>query len=294
LRANERGKLGSVTIPLDLSADLNLDLACSGSEPLSMLSPLRGSAELEEGPVELLEFSCRGDRVPCTLVVPPSPAPVPVVLVQLEPSEDAGLSSVPEWTKPWIAGGCALASIDLPLQGTRRSAKLTELLADARVKARSGQSIGDATRLLWYEFTRQAVLELHRTLDVIAAHSKIDADRMGYAGFGLGAHLGAILCAVDARPSAVVLAGGAAGITPTEIAPEQFVGKITPRPLLFVNDESSPPDAAAEREAAERLHREAQGKNTKVEWSAPSQRLETAWRFLSSRLNEKPSSPADD
>jgi hypothetical protein len=205
-------------------------------------------------------------------------------LLQLEPEDDDG-GAIARLARAhaWVDARCAIASIDLPLSGTRRSAKLTDLLDDAVGHATRGDPIGDAAHLLWLEFTRQATLELRRTLDLMTTLPTIDAERIGYAGFGLGGLVGAVLCAVDTRPAAVVLGGAGAGIAPAAIAPESFIGRIAPRPLLFVHD-GNPPEGQVSRLAAEKLHAAA-GDPKQIEWrTQPNAALDTAWEFLSKRL----------
>jgi dienelactone hydrolase len=54
----------------------------------------------------------------------------------------------------------------------------------------------------------QYVKEMRRALDVIASRSELDARRVGYLGFSLGADMGAVLAAVDTRIDAYALASG--------------------------------------------------------------------------------------
>src|SRR5712692_645037 len=54
----------------------------------------------------------------------------------------------------------------------------------------------------------QAVIDLRRGLDLLAARPGVDSKRLGYIGHSFGAQFGAILAAVDRRPRAVVLVGG--------------------------------------------------------------------------------------
>jgi dienelactone hydrolase len=54
----------------------------------------------------------------------------------------------------------------------------------------------------------QYVKEMRRALDVIASRPELDADRIGYVGFSLGADFGAILAGVDHRIRAYALQSG--------------------------------------------------------------------------------------
>lgn len=264
-----------------------LDLDPPAGEPLSLLaSPLPCPAALGDARVERLEFSCRGDRVPCALVVPPGEGPFPLALVQLDRAGEVedDLATALGSAAEWVGAGCALASIELPLQGERASAKLSELFAEATQRARQGEALDETSSNLWLELTRQATMELRRTLDLVAALPTVDASRIGYAGFGLGAFVGALVCALDPRPSAIVLADCGARIAPEPIAPESFVGRIAPRPLCFVNAESADVSDAVGRAAAEKLHGAA-GEPKQVIWHArPRSALDAAWAFLSQSL----------
>ena len=54
----------------------------------------------------------------------------------------------------------------------------------------------------------QAVVELRRGLDLLAARTDVDLSRLGYVGHSYGAQWGAILSAVDRRPRTFVLIAG--------------------------------------------------------------------------------------
>ena len=54
----------------------------------------------------------------------------------------------------------------------------------------------------------QAVLDLRRGLDLLAARPDVDPRRLAYVGHSYGAQWGAILAAVDRRPRTAVLMGG--------------------------------------------------------------------------------------
>lgn len=256
-------------------------------EPLSLLaSPVPAPPAFANARVEHLEFSCRGDRVPCTLIVPAGEGPFPLVLLQRD-TEGEDLLTELEDVASWVASGYALASIDLPLQGSRRSAKLTDLLADAMVRASQGEPIEDTASLLWCEFAHQATIELRRTLDILTALPTIDATRIAFAGFGLGAFVGSLLCAVDKRPAAVVLAGTGGGFAPPAIDPEGFVARIAPTPLLLINEEAptvTPSGFAIARQQAEKLHAAAQDPKQTLFTNNPEAAQTATNRFLKQNL----------
>jgi len=264
-------------------------------EPLSLLaSPVSGtgSASFSGARAERLEFSCRGDRVPCTLLVPSGEGTFPLVLLQHESRSPAGSARL-EDVLPWVEAGCALASIDLPLQRSRRSAKLSELLEGTIAHALEGREIEPTATQLWCEFARQATLELRRTLDLVAGLPSIDAERIGFAGQGLGALVGALLCGVDSRPTAVVLADAGGGFAPAAIDPGRWVGRIAPRPLLLLNeDANAPARRSVPDEIPKRIPKElalnlraAAGEPTETAFPTdPEAALDATWRFLSVHL----------
>jgi len=264
-------------------------------DPVALaMSPAARSQAFPNARLRRMEFSCRGDRVPCTLLSPEaagsSEGGQPLVLLQ-PASRDWNAAQLPERTRHWLDAGCAVASIELPLQGTRRSAKQSQLLADSIRAAARGEELPHASVLLWCEFTRQAVLELRRALDVLMQLPDIDARRIGFAGFGIGGFTGAILCAVDSRPRAVVVAAVGGGFAPPQIDPARYIGDIAPRPLLLVNDEGADPSGggpAVPREAAEQLHRAANDPK-RIEWRSDAAHAhDAAWLFLSPLLCPSP------
>lgn len=252
------------------------------SEALGLLEPVPGSIspELSKLGVRALEFSCRGERVPCRLVTPEGAGPWPLIFFEPDPHADRG--DVPtrlEAAAEQVALGFAIASIDLPLHGERRSAKLTELLEATLADAAAGQPVAETNALLLAEFVRQSVLELRRTLDVLCARSEIDASRVGFAGFGVGAQVGALFCSIDARVRAAVLAGAGAGFGPASIDPATHAGGFARRPVLLLNDGSP---GGMPKPAATALH-EAAGATARVEWKADGW-LEAAMTFLRAEL----------
>jgi cephalosporin-C deacetylase-like acetyl esterase len=73
--------------------------------------------------------------------------------------------------------------------------------------------------------TAQAIIDVRRAFDVLTARDDIDPERLGFVGHSWGASLGAVLAAVDERPSSLVL-----------IAPRpSWTGFLTDDPPLWVN-----------------------------------------------------------
>lgn len=56
--------------------------------------------------------------------------------------------------------------------------------------------------------TAQAVIDVRRAYDVLAARDDVDPQRLGFVGHSWGASLGVVLAAVDPRPSSLVLITG--------------------------------------------------------------------------------------
>jgi fermentation-respiration switch protein FrsA (DUF1100 family) len=142
-------------------------------EPLSLRAwPAEAPAGLSGLRARRIEFTSRGDLVGGRLLLPPSgDGPFPLILLQ----HGAGGSKEAEYLDatagPWARGGAAVLSIDFPLHGERRSAKLTERVLAAL--ARPGALMQDAA--LWSELVRQAVADLGRALDAAARLPELDA-----------------------------------------------------------------------------------------------------------------------
>lgn len=231
------------------------------------------------------EYTSRGDRVPGVLLLPErAPGPLPLVLLQ----HGAGGSKDSEYLdpirRPWARRGVAVASIDFPLHGERVSAKLSEQLL-ATFAAPASQRSPNALALC-EEFARQAATDLARALDALCERPEIDASRLAYAAFSMGAMLGSLFIPYEPRVRAAALAVGGAGIGPESIDPAAHIGGFAPRPLLFVNttrDEHIP------RAAAEALHAAAREPKQVLWFDAghsdlPGRALEAMWSFLAESL----------
>jgi hypothetical protein len=178
------------------------------------------------------EFSSRGDRVTGFFLRPASgDGPHPLVLVQ-HALGDSALGVLAALGGGSVFPGAALAAVDFPLHGARADQKLFHAL----------QSGDPRCAGLAAEFAQQAVIDLERALDALAALAPIDAKRIGYVGFGLGAQIGAAFCALDPRPAVVVLAPGVGDLLVGAPDSERYLPRIAPRPVLRVAD---PPGAAA-------------------------------------------------
>jgi dienelactone hydrolase len=174
-------------------------------------------------------------------------------------------------------------AVDLPLLGSRRSAKLTARLHAALTGPglRTPRAAG-----LWTAFVVQAVVDLRRALCALEDHPEVEVRPAGFAGFGLGALVGGILCAEEPAIRAAVLAFGGGGIGPASVDPIGHVGRFAPRPLLFLNARH---DDAFVVEAAEALH-DAAADPKVVEWlpsrprELPPAVLDRVAGFLAERI----------
>ncbi len=229
------------------------------------------------------ELSSRGDRVPGRLELGPAPGPLPLVLLVDASPGAARPPALAEAASAWAADGAGVACVDLPLCGARSSPKLSELLAACLRESAPRDALA---RALVEDFLRQAVIDLRRSLDALSALPGIDASRVGLAGFGLGATVGAALCSVDARPHAVALAFCAAGPAPEPAEPRAYVAALAPRPQLFVHaagEDAAPPDAAhALFEAAGEPKQQRWIEGPPAEREAAAARA--AWEFLRPHL----------
>jgi hypothetical protein len=268
------------------------------AEPISFDPPRAESASLVETPsLELdtipgavgrcFEFSCRGDRVPLTFIAPESGAPTGTagtLLVQPTPGEGSGLAGL-RGLRSWLGAGVTVASIELPLFDSRRSAKFSDKLVGAFADAARGDPIDTTSRILWSEFVRQSVLEMRRALDVLAEIQGASDSRVVFAGVGIAAYVGAVLCAVDERIAGAVLVGAGCGFGPEEVDPASYVADVAPRPLLLVSREGAAPTPGAPAMPSARSDAlyEAAGDSAVIETQTgdDADLLGSAWKVLS-------------
>lgn len=231
------------------------------------------------------EYSSRGDRVPGLLLLPEQEAgPYPLVVLQHGAGGSKDSDYLDAARLPWVRRGMAVASIDFPLHGERASAKLSELLLTGLVDP---QVEPGHARALWNEFARQAVHDLGRALDALAPHPELDAARVAYAAFSLGAIVGALYCPHDTRLRAAALALGGGGFGPSALDPARHISRFAGRPLLLVN---ATRDERIPRSAAEALHAAA-AEPKQLLWfecghaDLPGHALKAMWQFLATALD---------
>jgi dienelactone hydrolase len=260
-------------------------LRAGAGEPLDLwLEDPSAPADLPDLRQQRFELSSRGDRVPGRLLLPPAgEGPYPLVLLQhgLGGSKEAPYLTAA--AGPWVRAGAAVASIDFPLHGERASAKLPAQLLRGLA---GGAAPNASARALPLALVRQAVTDLERTLDALAEHPLLDPHRIAYAGFSMGAMLGALFCGADPRPRAAALALAGGGFGPAETDPARFIGRFAPRPLLFVNAER---DEVIPRSATEALYAAA-GEPKQILWFDTNHAglrgvaLKAMWSFLRPQL----------
>ncbi len=187
-------------------------------------------------------FASRGDRVPGRLLLPSSQqGPFPLVLLAHGAGGAKDSPYMDAAAGPWARRGLAVASIDFSLHGERSEAKLYQMLK-GELAATDSNGLGLAA-----DFAQQSLADLGNALSAICEWSEIDSRRLGYAGFSLGAIIGATFCAGEKRIRAAALALGGAGLGGASLDPTQHIADFAPRPVLFVNANS---DELIPREAA--------------------------------------------
>jgi dienelactone hydrolase len=254
--------------------------ATRSAEPLDLwIRDMPSPPRLADLRQQRFELTSRGDRVPGRLLLPSDRGVRhPLVLLQHGAGGAKDADYLDAAAVPWVRAGAAVASIDFPLHGERASAKLGIDLLRGLVATAPG-SAGDDFRL---GLVRQAVADLGRTLDALADHPELDSSRLVYAGFSMGAILGALFCADDPRPRAAALALAGGGIGPAEVDPAAHIARFSPRPLLFVN---ATRDQVIPRKATEALF-EAAGDPKQIVWfdsdhaGLRGAALKAMWGFL--------------
>lgn len=195
---------------------------------------------------ERFEVVSRGDFVPGILYRPStsSDRSAPLLILQHGTGGDRSSEEL-EFATAWVEEGFAIATLDLPLHGERSSPKLSERLVRGLEGLDRGDALDPETLALVEEFVRQATSDLIRTIDALTALPGIDAKRIAFVGFGVGARIGSYLLAADSRPRAAVLAHVRGGAGAEEFDPASHLARRGEASLLFVEAEG---DEASARE----------------------------------------------
>jgi dienelactone hydrolase len=173
-------------------------------DPSEPLSAHFGAAKACEGVLATpFEYSSGGDRVRGVLWHPGASDATPLVLVGHASKHPDDAREVEALGRAWAAAGAAVATIDLPLHGARASGKLGERVLRA---AEPGSAVDALDADLFRHLVHQATTDFGRALTLLADRPDIDDTRLAFAGFGLGARLGAPFCSADSRLCAAVLA----------------------------------------------------------------------------------------
>jgi dienelactone hydrolase len=206
--------------------------------------------EVKEDSAHLLQrvsFSnARGESVPGLFRRPKAEGVYPCVLLL------HGLTSKKEdmsgmFGRALADKGIASLALDAPNHGERRN----------------GQSPGQDPGW-FFNVMRGGITEYRLALDYLKTRKDVDSARMGLVGYSMGAMMGSILSGVDDRVKATVLCVGgdvtkafadrippAAREAASLVAPANFVGHISPRPVLMINGKQ---DNIVNAAAARALH----------------------------------------
>jgi len=260
-----RAGLGALTLPGLLQAQKQTGndsaLPAAAAEPKRPFrtdhkAPLKVTAKIEEQADGFTRFriefnGIEGDRVPGHLYLPKKiSGRVPAVLVQHGVGDKKHAEYIVECCRMLSARGIIALAIDAPRRGERKGPgrRGPDMWNLPEVRKWFGQHCGDYSRAFDYLGTRKDV----------------DAERLGYVGFSWGAITGITFAAHDERVRALtsVVGGGLLSLLGKDLDPVHNVGRIAPRPLLFLN---ATRDRVVLRPFATSLHKAA-GKGAVVQW----------------------------
>ncbi len=242
------------------------------------LSPQETPAE-ETAQYRVLKItyrSARDQRVPALLILPKNRGEekLPCVILMHGLGSDKRMFQM-LWG-PLTMAGYALFAIDAQYHGERKPSDDLPFFGMYPYRARDALI--------------QTVIDLRRGVDYLQTRPEIDPNRIGYIGASMGGIIGSMFAGVDERVKAPVLlvAGGdwkilmeksalsmwrdAARNNPQQmqealrvmdvVDPVNWVGRIAPRPVLFINGDA---DDVVPVESNKALHNAA-GEPKKVVW----------------------------
>jgi len=207
---------------------------------------------------ELLSYeSAAGIRVTARLYHAPGAVPGGPGLVFLHGGTGVGKDSpgLRQLCDHLARAGFTVLAIDLQYFGERATELLREFTEEEKHQKLYNQP---GTYLAW---VTQTVKDAGRAIDVLVERG-VNPGRVGLVGFSRGAQLGFIVGGAERRFAAVVaIIGGHFDFRETghvpAACPANYIGRISPRPLLMVNGNADPDYIRATAvEPLERLARE--------------------------------------
>jgi cephalosporin-C deacetylase-like acetyl esterase len=215
---------------------------------LPLMDSLRLISDTADGTLYYLTYQSVHDAEVTGLLSLPErgKAPFPVVILMHGLGDRKTVDYVEAGNKFLLDAGYAVLRLDISNHGDRfRHDFDFDPTGDLRYRTR--------------EVISQTVFDLRRAVDFIQTREELDPERIGYFGISLGGIIGTIFCGIDDRVKVpvIVLAGGKLNLmfgmdafsadTRNYLSimdPVNFVGMISPRPLLMVNasnDDVIPP-----------------------------------------------------
>ena len=226
----------------------------------------------------------RGQSVPGIFIRPKANGVYPCVLLP------HGLGSDKETMAKYFGG--PLAS-----QGVASLALDSNLHGERKVKDMRPASSPLALGMVIHD----SVTDYRQAMDYLATRKDIDSKRIGLLGYSMGAMIGSITSGVDDRVKATVLCVGGDPVKPLvaafpvafrmqveEVSPSNYVGHISPRPVLMINGSHD----TVMNEAAARSLQNAAHTPKEVIWAnsghmLPEAELLQAGRWLLKQLDVK-------
>ncbi len=185
--------------------------------------------------------SIHNQRVTALLSVPKASAgPYPVIILMHGLGDRKTVDYIESGNDYFLKSGYAVLRLDIANHGDRK-------IDDYNF------SFTDGYRYWTRDIIIQTVFDLRRAVDFIETRKELDTSRIGYFGISLGGIIGTVFCGVERRVKVpvIALAGGGMHLMfgmdalsddtkdyLSMIEPNNFVEKITPRPLLMINAEN--------------------------------------------------------
>jgi dienelactone hydrolase len=131
---------------------------------------------------EAFEVVSRGDFVEGLLWPGAGVGPRPLVVVTPAIGSGKRAAEIATLCRALSKQGLAAVAIDLPLQGERASAKLSDRLTHCATQ----RELAATDRLLWDEFLRQSALDLEAATAALARRPEISLERLACVAFEPG------------------------------------------------------------------------------------------------------------